>query len=125
MDTESQVLACDDARLRAMAEADIPTLERLMGATFFYTHRNGMSEGKDAFLDRIRNHLVRYHDPRRSEVEVNVFGDAAVMRGRLRMETELIQEKRRSSLDNRFMSVWIKSGGGWTIVGYASTPIGI
>src|SRR3954462_2794002 len=113
MDPVSEVLACDDARLQAMVDGDIVALERLMGAEFFYTHRNGLTEGKQAYIDRLRQGVVRYRDPRRSEVVVQRFGDTVVMNGRIALTSELIKEGTRTVMDNKFMSVWVRAAGSW------------
>ncbi|MFI4973555.1 MAG: nuclear transport factor 2 family protein [Caulobacterales bacterium] len=52
-----------------------------------------------------------------SEQSVRVFGDAAVSRGRLRLE--LTDRK----VDQRFLRVYARRGGRWQAVSVAVTPV--
>jgi len=119
----AEVVAADDARLKAMTDDDIAALDRLMGENFFYTHNNGFTEGKKPYLDRMREGKVRYLNPRRHDVTVSVYGNAAVMNGRIQLDVDVLAEKRQINMNNLFMSTWVKGDKGWVIVGWASTPI--
>ena len=52
-----------------------------------------------------------------SDQEVRVFGDAAISRGRLRLELE------DQSIDQRFLRVFAKRDGRWQAVSVAVTPV--
>lgn len=119
----AEVIAADDARLKAMLDDNVPALDRLMGDKFFYTHNNGFTEGKKPYLDRMREGKVRYKNPRKHDVTVSVYGNAAVMNGRIQLDVDILAEKRQISMNNLFMSTWVKGDNGWVIVGWASTPI--
>ncbi len=123
MDAAAEVAAADMARLDAMVAGDVAALERLMAPEFFYTHRNGLCEGREPYLDRLRGGKVRYRNPRRTDLVAGVYGDFAVLNGRIGLESELLREHRRVVMDNLFMSAWVRTAGRWLIVGYASTAI--
>jgi ketosteroid isomerase-like protein len=74
--------ALDPRMDTAMAKQDASALEELLAPDFLYTHSNGMTPDKRAFIDGI---MARTNPPRRdlTEVQGEVHGDVAVSRGNL------------------------------------------
>ena len=120
-ETEREVRAADDARIRAMIEADYDALERLLGDGLVYTHGNATSDGKTAYMNNLRSGKVRYLAAHQDSVVVSGYGDAAVMHGNVTLHTRRDGAERH--LHNAFMNVWVKGSGGWQMVAWASTPL--
>ena len=91
----------------AMADQDRATLESLLAEDFIYTHSNGMSQDKGAFIDGI---MAREGPPRRdlSEIEGELHGDVAVSRGNLDV---VYADGRR--LVFRYVRVYRQQDGDW------------
>jgi len=117
------VAAADARRYQAMIDGDAAPLETLLHDRFYYTHFSGWSEGKASYIERIRAGLVTYGNVRKENVVTDLYGDTAVMHGRMRMDVLVIDEQRHVPIDNQFTAVWIRGDQGWRIVAWASTPV--
>lgn len=47
---EQEIRKLDDQRIAAILKQDVPTLDRLMGDDFTYTHQGGVTETRRSFL---------------------------------------------------------------------------
>jgi hypothetical protein len=106
-----------------MERGDLDTLEELTDPDFYYTHRSGRTEDKQAYLDFMRTSGARYHDVTRFDDKVYVHGSVALLRGNTTMRVELPKEARTVEVDNIFTAVWKWTDRGWRIIAYTSTPI--
>ena len=120
-DREQEVRLADDARIRAMLEADYDALDRLLGEDLVYTHGNATSDGKTGYMNNLRSGKVRYLAVQQGNVTVKVYGDAAVMHGIVDLHTR--RDGAERTLHNAFMNVWVKGSAGWQMVAWASTPL--
>lgn len=118
---EREVLAADDARYRAMIEADYATLERVLGDDLVYTHDDSESETKSEHIARMRFGNVRYRGARRRSAIVRLYGRTAVMHGQVLVEATCGGVERTS--EERFLNVWVRRHAGWQMVAGASTRI--
>lgn len=117
----AQLKLADEARYRAMLAGDIAALEGLLAEELSYTHSSALREGKQAYLASLANGRVRYLDARLSDVEQTIYDGLAMMHGMVVIEAVVDGVER--TLDNRFLSVWKRGGGGWQMVAWASTPV--
>jgi hypothetical protein len=122
-DDVAAVAAADARRYQAMLDGDAAPLEVLLHDKFYYTHFSGWSEGKASYIDRIRAGKVIYRNVRTENVVTDLYGDTAVLHGRMWMEVFVIDEQRTVPIDNQFTAVWIREQEGWRIVAWASTPV--
>ena len=117
-------LALERSRLEAMRENNAAKLDELLHSQFSFTHMNGLIEGKEQFLDRIKAGQVRYHPALLSETKTEHFGEQCVIvTGRAQLSVEVLAQNKTFEMDNRFMSVWIKNASKWQAAAYQSTPI--
>jgi ketosteroid isomerase-like protein len=126
-DREKQVRAAIEAldidRCRAMERGDVDRLEQIFAPDFTYIHRNGLAEGREAYLGRLRRREVFYGPARREEMDLRIYGGTAVMTGRFIMQILYADGREPSHLDNRFLAVWIDFGDAWRMVAWSSTGI--
>lgn len=120
-DSELDVRTADDARNRAMIEADYDALESLLGEELVYTHGNATSDDKPGYMTNLRSGKVRYLSVQRDNVKVKVYGNAAIMHGKVVLHTR--RDGAERTLHNAFMNVWVKGSGGWQMVAWVSTPL--
>lgn len=77
--TESQVLAVEAVRAKAMADADIATLERITGEDSVHLESSGQVRTKAEFLDGLRRGDYRFESFVVDENHARIFGETAVV----------------------------------------------
>lgn len=114
------VLAADQARYDAMLAKDYDRLAPLLGEQLVYTHSDGRSDDKQGYLARLRAGKVVYLVARASEVVLQVHGDSVVV---MHGNSTLVVNRGAADvpLENRFLSVWARTGAQWQLVAWAST----
>jgi Domain of unknown function (DUF4440) len=122
-DDIAAVAAADARRYRAMIDGDPAPLQALLHDRFYYTHFSGWSEGKASYIERIRATKVTYRNVRTANVVTDLYGDTAVMHGRMWMDVFVIDERRNVPIDNQFTAVWVRGDTGWLLAAWASTPV--
>jgi hypothetical protein len=92
----------------AMSQRDRGRLDSLLASDFIYTHSNGMSQDKAAFIDGVCN---RENPPvrRLTEIASELHDDIAVSRGNL----DVIYNDGRPSLLFRYVRVYRLTNGDW------------
>jgi hypothetical protein len=121
MTVAQDILALEDRRYRAMLEADIGTLEALLGEDLVYTHSSGITDNKASYLEGLRTKRVTYHGIERPEERVHLYVNTAVVTGRTQLDVVIQGQSRRLNLC--FITVWINGPGGWQMVAYQGTPL--
>jgi hypothetical protein len=114
------VLAAEDARYRALVEADLPALGRLLDDRLSYTHAGGVRDTKAAYLEKIRSGYYVYRRIDHPVERIEVVGDTAVVVGR--MTADLTARGARKTIDNLSLAVWVRTDGDWRLLAYAPTP---
>src|SRR3954463_5825755 len=102
----------EDQRYRAMCEADIATLDKLLADTLVYTHSYGGADGAKKWV---------YRKIERPKENIQVHGDCAVVTGQVRIE--LLAEGKPKTLSSAYTNVLIKRPQGWQMVAWQSTPL--
>jgi ketosteroid isomerase-like protein len=114
MSDEAEVLKLDEAWNEAYRQHDRSPLAMILADDF---------NGATALGEPITKAALMVNPPGRalsvifSDREVRVFGNAAITRGRLRLELQ------GRSVDQRFLRVFAKRDGGWQAVSVAVTPV--
>jgi hypothetical protein len=116
---ESQVLAADESRYQALYARDTAALEQLLAENYVHTHANGRVDDKAAFLTSIEAAKYLFLNARRSEQQIRVVGDAAILNGKT--ETTLDVSGVTKVLTNAFVTVWVRSGSAWKLLHWQAT----
>ncbi len=111
---EAHVLRLDKAWNEAYRRHDRSQLETILADDFIALTASGEAITKTTLMI---DPPGRAESLTFSEQEVFVFGDAAVSRGRLRLE---LQDR---TVDQRFLRVFAKRDGRWRAVSVAVTPV--
>jgi ketosteroid isomerase-like protein len=118
---ERVIRQIDNERVEAMLRSDIAVLDRICAADLIYTHSNGIVETKDQWIESIKSGAQRYKMFDRDDVQVRIYGDAAILTGRSKVSvTSKGQDK---SFQLRFTAVYVKQQGRWQFVAWQSTRI--
>src|SRR3712207_8534350 len=99
-DTEAEqaVLAAEDRRYQAMQDGDLATLDELCAEELSYAHSSGGRDTKREYLDGVGSGHFVYHRVEHPVERVEVYGDTAVVIGRMIAELDVRGTPRR--LDN-------------------------
>jgi ketosteroid isomerase-like protein len=119
--TKEAIHELEDRRYRAMCEADVATLEKLLADTLVYTHSYGGADGKAAYLAGIRAKKWVYRKIERPKESIALYGDCAVVTGQVRID--LVADGTPKTLNSAFTDVWVKGPKGWQMVAWQSTPL--
>ena len=120
-EAEREVLAAEDRRYQAMRDGDVATLDQLCADELIYTHSSGGRDTKAEFLEKVGSGHFVYHRIDHPVDRVGVYGDTAVVVGRMGADLEVRGTPR--TLDNYALAVWTRTAGAWRLVAYAPTPI--
>ena len=115
--SESEVSALEEQRFKAMVAADLPALDRLLADKLVYTHSGGNVDTKASLVESIRTRR-QYQKIDRTNEEVRLHGDTAVVTGQARIELSPPR-----TLNLRYTDVWVKGPAGWQMVAWQSTPL--
>jgi ketosteroid isomerase-like protein len=119
-ETEREVLAAEDRRYQAMRDGDLAALDELCADELSYTHSSGSRDTKAEFLAKVGSGHYVYLSIDHPVERVGVYGDTAVVVGRMAAELEV--QGTPKTLDNFALAVWTRTSGAWRLVAYAPTP---
>jgi ketosteroid isomerase-like protein len=115
------VLAAEDLRYRAMIDADLATLDRLLDDRVSYAHSSGVRDTKAEYLAKVRSGYYVYRRIDHPVERVEIVGDTAIVVGR--MTADLTVDGTPKTIDNLALAVWARTAGGWRLLAYAPTRL--
>jgi ketosteroid isomerase-like protein len=120
---ESAILERESERCRAVVAADLDTLATLVDADLVHVHVTGRVNNRNEYLDGIRSRS-EYKSVTRKELQVRVYGDMAVMTGKLTNVHRLKAQGGDWMTTNAFVTqVWQSTGKVWRQVSFHATRI--
>ena len=115
-EVRKEVAAAEAAFQQAFLAGDAKRLESLLDETYVWTHHDGVRQTRREILDQVSSGTLKYSKIETKDVTVNVYGDAAVVRG--------VSPRQRAS-GNPFTAVYtltfVYKGGGWKAVAFDTT----
>lgn len=121
-DVVAQLLELEAERCQAMVAGDKDRLRQLLHKDLTHVHAKGQVDNFESYFST-GGFKVDYTRLDRSDQEVHVFGDAAIMTGRQILEAVRKATGERVRIDSRVMQVWVREGGTWQQVAFQTTPI--
>jgi hypothetical protein len=118
----AQVLAADDKRYAFMLAKDYEGLAGILDDAILYTHSTGVTDTKDSYLNLMRSGVVTYKSVNRQKEMFTRSGDTVMFVGEALVEAVVKGDVKQ--LNNRFTTTWVRRDGNWTMLSWASTPIG-
>ena len=112
--TESEIKDLEARRFRAMTEADIPALQRLLSDDLIYTHASGWRQTKGEFLASIRSGELLYHYFASENVNVRGYGNVVLVTGRAAARVRAKGQELNVSLLYLEAYVQQEGGGNWS-----------
>jgi ketosteroid isomerase-like protein len=120
---EQAIRKLDNERIQAQIHADAATLDRIYADDFVGVGPSGTVRTKSQVISDFTSGDLRFQSITTDDVQVRVYGNAAVETGRSAMNG---QDKRKPvPRDTRFTRVWIKQQGRWRLVAnhYSATNL--
>jgi hypothetical protein len=116
-----EVRSLEDRRYKAMIGRDFDALRSLLHPELVYTHSNAAVDSRDSWIAGIEARRFDYRGVERFDELIRVYGDTAIVSGRIRIE--LVSGGTPRQLNSRFVNVWVRQGGTWQMTLWQSTPI--
>jgi ketosteroid isomerase-like protein len=121
-DIESEIRAAETSRFRALTEADLPALERVLSDDLIYTHTSGWRQTKAEFLASVRSGELLYHSFASDGLRIRVFGSTVLVTGHAAAKVRAKGQEMDVSL--LYLEAYVKQGGRWQLVAWQSTRLG-
>ena len=116
--TEQAVMDTEKLRFEAQVKKDIPALEKLLADDLVYTHSNGNSDSKTAYIQSIKDGKSQYDEIKSEEMKVRVYGKMAIVNG-----VCMVKMPTNPNLHLRYTDVYVKKKGQWQLVTWQSLKI--
>ena len=111
---EQTIRKLDNERIQAQIHGDASALERIYADDFIGVGPSGTVRTKPQVIADFTSGDLRFQSITTDDVQVRVYGNAAVETGRSTMDG---QDKGKTvPRDTRFTRVWIKQQGRWRLV---------
>ncbi len=119
--TEAQLRQLEAERCQAMMAGDKERLQQLLHKDLIHVHAKGQVDTYDSYFAS-GGFKVNYTRVERSDLDIRVMGDSALMLGRQLLEAVRKASGERIRIDSRVMQVWVREGDTWQQVAFQTTP---
>lgn len=119
---ESEIIGLEALRCRALVEADLDVLERLVSDDVVHVHANGKADDKAAYLEMVRGQ-IRFVAAAREHLNVRVYDQVAVATGPLRQSIEMTATGQRVDMHIMTTQVWRRHENTWRQVSFQATNL--
>lgn len=119
--TEAQLRRLEAERCQAMMAGDKARLQQLLHKDLIHVHAKGQVDTYDSYFAS-GGFKVNYTRVERSDLDIRVMGDSALMLGRQLLEAVRKASGERIRIDSRVMQVWVREGDTWQQVAFQTTP---
>jgi ketosteroid isomerase-like protein len=119
---QQEIIRLEQARCRALVEADIDSLEKLVSDDVVHVHANGKADDRRAYLAMVGSQ-IRFLEAGRERLDVRVYGDTAIATGRL--DQTIVIKESGQRVDMRVMTtqVWVRRGERWQQASFQATNL--
>ncbi|NMM04298.1 nuclear transport factor 2 family protein [Paraburkholderia sp. RP-4-7] len=121
-EVQREIVRLEQARCRALVEADIDSLQKLVSDDVVHVHANGKTDDRHAYLAMVDGQ-IRFLEANREALDVRVYGDTAIATGRLDQVIEIKQTAQRIDMHVMTTQVWVQRGGAWQQVTFQATNV--
>ena len=111
---EQVIRNLDHDRIQAQIHADLIALDRIYAPDFIGVGPSGMVRTKPQVISDFKSGELRFQSITTDDVQVRVYGNAAVETGRSTMNGQ--DHSKAVPRDTRFTRVWVKQQDRWRLV---------
>ncbi|MCH8310388.1 MAG: nuclear transport factor 2 family protein [Chloroflexi bacterium] len=113
-----EILALDQERLKAMSDADIDVLNRILSDDLSYVHTSAAVDTKESFTGALASGTLNYESIVSSNTAVRLYGDdTALVTGNADVRVN------KNAFTLQFTNVYIKKDAGWQMVSWHATRL--
>lgn len=116
------IAGLENARCRALVDADFETLDRLFSDDLVHVHGNGKVDDKASYMKMMRGQ-VRFLKAERDRLDVRVYGGIAVATGPLHQSIEMIGTGQRVDMYIMTTQIWRRNDRSWKQVSFQATNL--
>jgi hypothetical protein len=99
---------------KAMIDADIPSLEKLVSDNVSYGHSSGAVDDKKEFLEKLRSGRSDFVTLELTDQTIRISGRAGIVRHKLHAKTN--DSGKAGVVNLLVLLVWQREGGGWKLL---------
>jgi ketosteroid isomerase-like protein len=118
---QQKVLQLEQQWEDALVHSDVATLEKLYADGIVYTHSNGKVDSKTSYINAIKSGSTKYESMKRDDIKVNVYGTTALVT--CHWQVKVGAPGNPSTLNARYLHVYVEQPDGWKLVAHESTRI--
>lgn len=111
-DDVAELLALEDERCRRVEAGEWEALGEILADDFTYTHSNGHTDTKDAWIESIK---PRRRTMRQENTHVRVFGDIGLMTGIIVLHVDYPDDTVLVVILDT-LRVWVRREGRWKLL---------
>lgn len=115
---EKAVMAAEKQRFDAQVSKNYTVLEQVLANDLIYTHSNGNTDGKQSYIQSIRDGKSNYAAIDPQEQKVRVYGNTAIINGVCLVKMN--NNNQPTELKLRYTDVYVKNGNQWQMVAWQS-----
>ncbi|MGA0555539.1 nuclear transport factor 2 family protein [Larkinella sp. VNQ87] len=115
---EKTVLAVEKERFDAQVTKNYAVLEKVLGDDLMYNHSNGNQDGKQSYIQSLKDGKQSYEAIDIQEQKVHLYGNTAVISGICLVKATNNGQTINSKL--RYTDVYVKKGKQWQMVAWQS-----
>lgn len=120
--TRAELIEMEAQRCSAMIDADFARLREILHPDLIHVHAKGQVDGYESYFAS-GGVKVDYKTLDRSEMQVKVLGDCALMTGRQLLIAVRKDGSGTVRIDSRVMQTWIREDGRWRQLAFQTTPL--
>ncbi|CAN7525080.1 nuclear transport factor 2 family protein [Pseudorhodoferax sp. LjRoot39] len=121
-DTAALLLDLEAQRCDAMKHGDFARLREILHPGLTHVHAKGQTDDYESYFRSGGTH-VDYHQVDRSDLQVTVLGEAALMTGRQQLVAVRKDGSGTVRIDSRVLQVWALHEGRWRQLAFQTTPL--
>jgi ketosteroid isomerase-like protein len=113
------VKAAEKSWASSTVAGDEATLGQVLADDLTYTHSNGDTDNKAAYINNLKTGARKYHKLDHESMDVRLYGNTAILTATAQVETS---QKGGSPAPAhlRFIHVWVMQNGRWQLVAHQS-----
>ena len=113
------VKAAEKSWASATVAGNEATLGQVLADDLTYTHSNGDTDNKAAYISNLKTGARKYHKLDHESMDVRLYGNTAILTATAQVETS---QKGGSATPAhlRFIHVWVFENGRWQLVAHQS-----
>ena len=120
--SRAALIEMEARRCSAMLNADFTSLREILHPDLIHVHAKGQVDGYESYFAS-GGVKVDYKTLDRSELQVTILGESALMTGRQLLVAVRKDGSGTVRIDSRVVQTWIREAGRWRQLAFQTTPI--